>query len=843
MLRKENLKLSSKLSLGIIAIALAGLLVLFLIVNTTIRSMIVEKVMENFKVNNTIMAHEVDNWLVEFKHLLDGLALSVAQVPRQYMHSILHSFQTSHESIDLAFVGFPDGYAIANHGRPPVDGWYSFERPWYTVAMENRGRSAITSAPEWSVSGQAWSIFGGRFLPEVDGAEYGTVGFAINVAAVAEMMRKFEVAGEGYVFLVGGNGEIISHPHPDFVPTDTIPNAADTPIYRDLLTKIQARENFIPFNTADGVSAYVLSHRLSGADWYMVSVVPAAIINQYINNIMLIVMITVFAVLIGLAIFVLIYSSKLVKGGINKAVEGFRESSISLAKGEGLKISNHKDNSFGLDELSKEFESNLSIISNLIQDVSTISSQHTNEGNYNFRLDDSMYEGAYKQIVKDLNDLVSAYSGNFVEVLNVMQSYAEGDFSANVSEYTEGWKWANIAIDSLRDTFINIVSEMDMMAGNMVDGKLNVRADVSKFKGDWSKVIGQLNKLAQSVQSPVEEIKDVVANLNAGYFDKYVQGNHHGEFLSIKNDVNNLVKDLGAYINEISESTSEVASGSLTRKISMTFEGDFDKIKQSINNITDTLHKTMSEIASASEQMLAGAKQISSSAMDLANGASEQASAVEELNASIDIINQQTQQNADNAQEATVLSNKSSQNAGEGNEAVKQMLDAMLQIKESSSSISRINKVIQDIAFQTNLLALNAAVEAARAGEHGKGFAVVAEEVRSLAARSQTASAETTGLIEDSIGRVDVGSGIAETTAEALENIVNSANEVLQIISNISGSSKDQAEAIGQISIGLSQISQVVQSNSAVSEETAAAAEELNSQAEILQKLVGYFKL
>ncbi|MCL2217230.1 MAG: methyl-accepting chemotaxis protein [Defluviitaleaceae bacterium] len=351
------------------------------------------------------------------------------------------------------------------------------------------------------------------------------------------------------------------------------------------------------------------------------------------------------------------------------------------------------------------------------------------------------------------------------------------------------------------------------------------------------------------------EAKDIQKKLSDGLAQGILQFNFtpepHDEdtahaadnYKKIGDTLQNAVMVIKDYMDEIKKLLASIANGDLTVSINREFKGDFVSVKESINNISSSLNKTMSEINSASVQVLSGAKQISASSTDLATGAQQQASSIEELNSTIDIINQQTQKNSDNATEASNLSNRSTANAKEGNDAMVKMLDAMVEIKESSTGISRINRVIQDIAFQTNLLALNAAVEAARAGEQGRGFAVVAEEVRSLAARSQEAAQETTGMIEDSIHRVDTGSGIAETTAEALTVIVKNADEVLQIINGISASSQEQADAVSQVSTGINQISVVVQSNSAVSQETAASAEELNSQAEILQQLVSRFKL
>ncbi|MBE6100183.1 MAG: HAMP domain-containing protein [Anaerovibrio sp.] len=302
-------------------------------------------------------------------------------------------------------------------------------------------------------------------------------------------------------------------------------------------------------------------------------------------------------------------------------------------------------------------------------------------------------------------------------------------------------------------------------------------------------------------------------------------------------------RDLSQRLTELGTAAGRIADGDLSTEVKTSTGDELGDAAASFEIMRQRVHESVSDIHNAADQVAAGAKNVSDASLALSQGATEQAASVQELSASITEIASQTASNAENASRANELSVKARQRAEAGNEDMQEMLSAMEEINNSSNNISKIIKVIDEIAFQTNILALNAAVEAARAGQHGKGFAVVAEEVRNLAARSAKAARETTDMIEGSIDKVNVGRNIANKTAEALGQIVGDVADVAEIVSSIAKASAEQRMAIDQINQGVQQVSQVVQSNSATSQQAASASQQLSAQADRMRETVNKFKL
>ncbi|MZI81904.1 methyl-accepting chemotaxis protein [Clostridium butyricum] len=439
-----------------------------------------------------------------------------------------------------------------------------------------------------------------------------------------------------------------------------------------------------------------------------------------------------------------------------------------------------------------------------------------------------------------------------IVVKNILLAVTTEDQNKAVQYINE----ANKYTQSVTDNIEKLESNFDNK--ELLEQLKNERAVQTRIRDELIKLVNEnkkeeaialynseYEKELNNLQDTLVKIGDYAKKLEKGILDVEIKFESQDELGILANSFRNTCSFLKTIVLDINEILGELSDGNFNVNSSRLehYIGDFSTTKDSIQKIIESLNYTFFEIKEATVQVKGGAEQVAETSQTISEGATEQASAIEELTASLGEVNEKVQNSVKHAKETNVITSELGVQIEESNEKMNEMVKAMEEIDNSSRNIREIINTIASISEQTNLLALNAAIEAARAGESGKGFAVVAEEVRKLAEESSQAVKDTAELIESSIKSVEKGKIIADTTAVSLKEAVKKTEEAVKLVDNISNISEVQAVSINQINGGIDQIADVVQSNSAIAEESAAASEELSAQADTLESMINRFKL
>ena len=555
---------------------------------------------------------------------------------------------------------------------------------------------------------------------------------------------------------------------------------------------------------------------------------------------------TIIAIGVISIVLVSVIISLLTANSISKPVKQLSNYAFLISQGDLESIDVLLTNN-GKDEIStllNSFAATIDTIKSLISDLNNLSREFTVEGDIDYRIDANKYRNSFKGLVEGVNNIVTSQANDILPVIDILKNIVDGNFDESVQDLP-GKKM--ILSDSVRtilkelDDFYQAISSL---AEKAAKGNLEDRIDQSIFKGKWALMAENLNHLLVAVYEPISTITASLVEMQNGNFESaLIDSEYKGNFETVKVALNETAETTLEYIDEIADILTNVSDGDLSVLIHRDYVGSYSPIKAALESILDSLNITMAEIQGATHHVLSGADQITQSSTMLALGVTKQNKSIIDLSASISTINQK----AKNASESVTTINGSmllsKKQAEKGSEAVKSMEYRMNMIKGASEGISDTIDIITSIAFQTNLLALNASVEAARAGEHGRGFSVVADEVRALAGRCQQAASRTNELVSEDTVAVDAGLKATEGVISSFTTIAGNISEMSVVISEILDLYNEQLESISGINESVAQISDVVSNATISSLESASAAEELNSQARLLNQKVKFFKL
>lgn len=455
---------------------------------------------------------------------------------------------------------------------------------------------------------------------------------------------------------------------------------------------------------------------------------------------------------------------------------------------------------------------------------------------------------AHNQTMVDQIQEIQSYNDKLVEIENSAIKLVKRGSLHEARKILFGEEYTNYN-EKIHEISNNLIETLGAEITNTINGdstEVNIFG-ITTIVATLLLILLQLVSVfytTKHIIEPILKLKDAMIVVSKGVLTQKLDlKRNHTEIGQLAGAIEDTKETLSAYIEEISNILQNIAAQNLCVGVENDYVGDFSSIKNSLNTIISSLNQAFGTINQSVEQISDGSEQVAVGAQTLSQGSTEQASSIEELAATINEISEQVKNNAINAQQASEQASSVGNEMMESNRQMQEMIQAMEDINNSSNEIGKIIKAIEDIAFQTNILALNAAVEAARAGAAGKGFAVVADEVRNLASKSAQASKNTSSLIETSLRAVEHGTQLANVTAKSMISAVDGAGKVAETVNKISVASNTQAESITQITIGVDQISSVIQTNSATAEESAAASEQLSGQAQLLKDIISKYQL